>query len=90
MRLKLRSFLAPVAAICFATLAEAGPVSTYLRESSNGREETEYVALDRSFQAWLSDPSPVIFDPDGTIRNAAGRLVGWWGIDGRPVRMARR
>ena len=90
MRLKFRYLLAPVAACCFATLAEAGPVAAYLRASSKGRAETAFAVPDPHFQARLSDPSPVMFERNGTIRNAAGRPVGWWGIDGRQATATRR
>lgn len=90
MTLKFRYLLAPVAAFCFATFAEAGPVAAYLRESSKGRAEMAFTVVDPCFQAWLNDPSPVIFERDGTIRNAAGRPVGWWGIDGRRAAATRR
>jgi len=88
--LKFRYLLAPVAACCLSAPAEAGPVAAYLRESSKGRAETAFAVPDPRFQAWLNDPSPVIFDRDGTIRNAAGRPVGWWGIDGRRAAATRR
>lgn len=90
MTLKFGFLLAAVTACSFATRAEASPVATYLRESSKGRAEVEFAVVDPCFQAWLSDPSPVIFDRDGTIRNAAGRPVGWWGIDGQPKFAIRR
>lgn len=90
MTLKFGFLLAAVTACCFATRAEAGPVASYLRASLKGRAETAFAVPDPHFQAWLSEPSPVIFDLDGTIRNAAGRPVGWWGIDGRQTPMTRR
>ena len=90
MTLKFRYLLAAVATCCISAPAEAGPVAAYLRASSKGRAETAFAIADPCFQAWLSNPSPVIFDRDGTIRNAAGRPVGWWGIDGRQGPMVRR
>jgi hypothetical protein len=90
MTLKFRYLLAAAAACCFSAPAEAGPVAAYLRASSKGRAEAAFAVPDPCFQAWFSDPSPLVFDRDGTIRNAAGRPVGWWGIDGRQAAALRR
>ena len=90
MTLKIRLLFAGLVGCCFSTHAVAGPVSTYLRKSPNERAEAEHVPFEARFEAWLREPSLMSFDRDGTVRNAAGRPVGWWGIEGRHAPKFRR
>ena len=90
MRLKIRHLFIGIIACHFSALAQAGPTSTYLREPSKGRAETEHATIEARFEAWLRKPSLLSFDRNGTIRNAAGRPVGWWGVDGPRAAVPRR
>lgn len=90
MPLKFRYLLISAAAFCLSAPAAAGPVSAYLRESSKGRAEAAFAVADPRFQARLGDLSSLTFDRNGTVRDAAGRPVGWWGVDGPRAAELRR
>ncbi|HUY92745.1 MAG TPA: hypothetical protein VMV10_28655 [Pirellulales bacterium] len=82
MTLKLRYLFAGVAACSLSMPAGAGPAERYLGKSSSGQAASEKAVIEARFQAWLRDPVRLTIDRKGTIRNGAGRPVGWWGVDG--------
>ncbi|HEV7225385.1 MAG TPA: hypothetical protein VGN42_21950 [Pirellulales bacterium] len=75
----------PVLSPAFPRPPRAGSVRRLQAEIEQLREE---IAAIKAEVAALEQETRQSFDRDGTIRNAAGRPVGYWGVDGPPWQSA--